>query len=120
MLKAYAWARAQCDLGSTVIGGFHTPVERDVYAILARRGACIIHCLASHLPKRLSPDQKALIAAGRLLLLSPYTTPTRKSRETCQQSNQLALTHASSTVVAHLHPQSTLRSNLIDSNYHQL
>lgn len=30
VLKAYEWARQQCDLGTTVISGFHTPVEKDV------------------------------------------------------------------------------------------
>ena len=42
ILEAYEWARHRCDTGGTVMSGFHTPVEKDVLAILARRGANFI------------------------------------------------------------------------------
>lgn len=112
VLAAYAWARKQCDLGSTVISGFHTPVEKDVYAILARRGARLIHCPARSLPKRLDPKQKQLIDENRLLILTPFGTEiTRATRDTAAIRNRFVIRHAQ-TVTGYCHPDSTLNTDL--------
>lgn len=98
VLAAYAWAREQCDLGSTVISGFHSPVERDVFEILARRGAYMIQLYAKRLPRRLERDKIALLESGRLLILSQHPeTVTRETRHLCLQRNDL-VRHLADTV----------------------
>ena len=72
ILEAYEWARHQCDIGGTVISGFHTPVEKDVLAILARRGANLIWVPGRDLPQTLDPVFKTPFAENRLLILSPF------------------------------------------------
>jgi len=113
VLAAYAWAREQCDLGSTIISGFHTPLEKDVYAILARRGARLIHCPARTLPKRLNAEQQQLIAENRLLILSPFNN-TRSTREISLQRNRFVASHAVNRL-GYIHSESSLQNDPITS-----
>lgn len=118
VLAAYEWARRQCDLGTTVISGFHTPVEKDVYAILARRGANLIHCPARSLPKRLTPEQKKLLAKHRLLLLTPFGPEVKRAtRETASVRNRFVAERASRIVVAFLHAGSSLADDLAEHDF---
>jgi hypothetical protein len=115
VLKAYEWARQQCDLGTTVISGFHTPVEKDVYAILARRGARIIHCYPNRLPlKRPTPEQRSLIDEGRLLLLVPKACAQlpRPTRQSCSLRNRFVADKAQSITVGSMHPRSAVSEDL--------
>jgi len=115
VLKAYEWARQQCDLGTTVIGGFHTPVEKDVYAILARRGAKIIHCYAKRLPhKRPTPEQRQLIDEGRLLLIAPEACAQlpRPTKQGCSLRNRFVAERARSITIASMHSESALRGDI--------
>lgn len=90
VLEAYAWAREQCDLGTTVISGFHSPVEKDVYNILARRGANLIHVLARSLPLRFTPTQHFLLATERMLILTAHdNSENRATRKSCLKRNEL-------------------------------
>lgn len=115
VLKAYEWARQQCDLGTTVISGFHTPVEKDVYAILARRGARIIHCYPKRLPlKRPAPEQRSLIDEGRLLLLVPEACAQlpRPTRQSCSLRNRFVADLARAITICSMDPESSLKNDL--------
>lgn len=119
VLKAYKWARQQCDLGTTVISGFHTSVEKDVYSILARRGAGIIHCYPKRLPlKRPTPAQRSLIEESRLLLLVPKACAQlpRPTRQSCSLRNRFIADRAQSITVGSLHSKSNLSEDL--QSYH--
>lgn len=122
VLAAYAWARQQCDLGNTVVSGFHTPVEKDVYAILARRGARIIHCLPRRLPKRLSSEQKTLIDEGRLQLVTPPDCANfpRATKQSCSLRNRYVAQASKEIMVAYIHPESILHSDLAGFYFIQL
>jgi hypothetical protein len=93
ILEAYEWARRQCDEGGTVISGFHTPVERDVLGILARRGANLIWVPGRDLPKTLDFTFKVPSDENRLLILSPfaYGKPSRPTMESCSLRNRFVL-----------------------------
>lgn len=108
VLAAYEWARAQCDTGATIIGGFHTPVDKDVQAILARRGACLIHVLARSLPTRLTAEQQRLLAEGRLLLMTPFAPghQPRATRPSAAHRNRWLLQFATHLHIAHAAPGS--------------
>lgn len=98
VLEAYVWAREQCDLGSTVISGFHSPVEQDVYNILARRGSKLIHVLARSLPRRFTPTQHILLKTDRLLIVTVHDDhENRATRKSCLERNELVKSLADTT-----------------------
>lgn len=114
ILAAYEWARRQCDAGATVISGFHTPVEQDVLAILARRDANILWVPARDLPKKLPDVLEGPAAENRLLILSPfnYGKPSRPTRESCSQRNQFILGRTNERYLAHVADGSSLARDL--------
>lgn len=114
ILEAYDWARGQCDEGGTVISGFHTPVERDVLEILARRGANIIWVPGRDLPKTLDFAFKVPMDEKRLLILSPfpYGKPSRPTKETCSLRNRFVLGWTPRRFIPHVAPGSTLAADL--------
>ena len=114
ILEAYAWARRQCDEAGTVIPGFHTPVELDVLAILARRGARIIWVPARDLPQKLPAAFSTPWAENRLLIMTPfdYGKPGRPSRESCSTRNRFVLRFAPDCYIAHQAQGSALEADV--------
>jgi predicted Rossmann fold nucleotide-binding protein DprA/Smf involved in DNA uptake len=79
ILKTYDAARELRDAGVTVIGGFHSPMEKECLALLLRGRQSIIICPARGLEKmRLPEDLRKLLDEGRLLLLSPFGEKDRR------------------------------------------
>ena len=73
VVQAYDVAWALRDAGITVISGFHSPMERECLDLLLRGGQPIIVCPARDISSmRVPPEWKAPLAAGRLLVLSPF------------------------------------------------
>ena len=114
ILEAYAWARRQCDASATVISGFHTPVEQDVLAILARRDARIILVPARDLPHKIPPALSSAWDEQRLLTLSPfdYGKPSRATKASCSQRNQFVLRFTQHRYLAHVAEGSALEADL--------
>lgn len=79
ILKTYDAARALRDAGVTVIGGFHSPMEKECLAMLLRGRQPIIICPARGLEEmRLPAEWKKPLDDGRLLLLSPFGEKDRR------------------------------------------
>jgi hypothetical protein len=114
VLAACDWARRQCDEGGTVISGFHTPVEKEVLAILASRGANIILVPGRDLPNSLDSVLRRPEDEGRLLVLSPfpYGKPSRPSKESCAQRDRFVLSRATDRFIPHVAPGSSLAADL--------
>lgn len=114
ILEAYEWARRQCDEGGTVISGFHTPVEKDVLAILARRGANIIWVPARDLPKTFDAAFAIPFDENRLLILSQfsYGKPSRPTKESCSLRNRFILSRAAELYIPHVAAESSLAIDL--------
>lgn len=120
ILKAYEWARLQCDEGGTVISGFHTPVEKDVLAILARRGANIIWVPARDLPKTLPKELMPAWEAQRLMILSPFDYgESRPSKATCSRRNRFILEFTSQHFLSHVSENSALAADTKQLNTYQ-
>lgn len=87
-----------------MISGFHTPVEQDVLAILARRAANLLWVSTRDLPKSLPKKLKPAVDEGRLLILSPfeYGKQTRISRTTCSVRNRFVMNFTSSHYLPHI------------------
>jgi hypothetical protein len=114
ILEACDWAKRQCDEGGTVISGFHTPVEKDVLAILARRGANIVWVPGRDLPRSIDAVFKTPMDENRLLILSPfpYGKPSRPSKESCSLRNRFVLHHAKDRYIPHVATGSSLASDI--------
>ncbi len=114
ILEAYEWARRQCDTGGTVISGFHTPVEKDVLAILARRGANIIWVPGRDLPKTIDAAFKTPLDENRLLILSPfpYGKPSRPTKESCSLRNRFVLGRTADRFIPYVAEGSSLAVDL--------
>ena len=106
ILKAQDWANARGPESAPVIGGFHTPIERDVLRILLRGAAPVIIVLARAVQGyRMSPAIKAAVAAGTARIISPFpATQTRTTAATAETRNRHILTLCGSVLFAHAAP----------------
>src|SRR4030042_392763 len=79
LLAAYDQAARWRDSGRCVISGFHSPIEKECLSILLRGTQPIIMCPARGIENmRVPGDWKTPLAAGRLLILSPFSPPHRR------------------------------------------
>jgi predicted Rossmann fold nucleotide-binding protein DprA/Smf involved in DNA uptake len=102
ILKAYDLARRWQAEGQPVIGGFHSPVEKEVLRILLRSEAQVCIVLARSLPKRIPKEFLQPIEDGRLLLVSPFDSKTKRaSTETAARRNQVVASLADQIFVAY-------------------
>lgn len=112
ILKAQDWANARGSESAPVIGGFHTPVEREVLRILLRAGAPFIIVLARaeqgwRAPKPLGPAIKAAVASGTAQIVSPFpATQKRTTAATAETRNRHILTLCDTVLIAHAAPGS--------------
>jgi predicted Rossmann fold nucleotide-binding protein DprA/Smf involved in DNA uptake len=73
MIQAHDLAQALAQAGVTVIGGFHSPVEKECLTILLRGSQPVVICPARSFTKmRIRTELKEPLEAGRLLFLSPF------------------------------------------------
>jgi predicted Rossmann fold nucleotide-binding protein DprA/Smf involved in DNA uptake len=103
ILKTYDLAQRLKEAGVTVIGGFHSPIERVCLRILLRGTQPIIICPARSL-KGMRPrvEYKKPIEKGRLLLLSPFKeSQKRNTVETANERNRFVAALADAVFVAH-------------------
>ena len=78
IVQASDLAHALADRGAAVIGGFHTPVERACLEILLAGAGPLIVCPARGMVKTIPAELRQPLAAGRLLLLSPFAESARR------------------------------------------
>lgn len=103
ILQTYDFAQRLRQTSITVIGGFHSPVERECLTILLRSPNPIIVCPARGIENmRLPSAYKKPLAEGRLLLLSPFAE--KQHRATVQMAlyrNQFVAALADQIFVAY-------------------
>ena len=105
ILRAYDQAAHWRDTGRAVIGGFHSPLEKECLRILLRGPQPVIICPARGLPRRLDPELRAPLLAGRLLVVSPFAdAETRVTRDLAKQRNLLVAALAETVWFAHITP----------------
>ncbi len=80
ILRAYDQVASWRDAGRCIIGGFHSPVEKECLSILLRGASPIIICPARGMPKRIPPEWEAPLGAGRMLIISIF--PANQARVT--------------------------------------
>jgi len=110
ILKAYDFSQSLREVGVTVIGGFHSPIERECLTILFRGSQPVIICPARSL-KGMRPrvEYKKPIEKGRLLLLSPFKeSQKRNTVETANERNRFVAALADTVFAAHASPNSKM------------
>ncbi len=107
ILQTYDLAQKWRDQAVTVIGGFHSPMERECLNILLRSPHPVIICPAHRLPRRIEPEFKRPLAEGRLLLLSAFPdTVKRATVETAHQRNRIVAALADRVFIPYAEPDS--------------
>ncbi len=110
ILQTYDLARALRDAGVTVIGGFHSPMEKECLALLLRGTQPVIVCPARSIERMRFPSEwKIPLAEGRLLLLSPFAGKLRRvTADLAQKRNELVAVLADAVFVTHAAPGSKM------------
>ena len=106
ILKTYDFAQQLREAEVTVIGGFHSPMERECLTILLRGNQPLIVCPARGLKNmRLPSAYKKPLDQGRLLLLSPFSEKERRHTvELASRRNQFVSALATAVFVSHAEP----------------
>ena len=108
ILQTYDLACDLRDAGVTVLGGFHSPMEKECLTLLLRGTQPVIVCPARSIDRmRLPTAWKAPLAEGRLLLLSPFAEKLhRVTTDLAQRRNEFVAALAGEVFVAHAAPGS--------------
>src|SRR5207248_9104012 len=103
ILQTYDLARALRDGGIPVIGGFHSPMEKECLALLLRGTQPVVVCPARGIENmRLPAAWKQPLAQGRLLILSPFARKHRRATAALAvMRNRLVAALAEQVFVAH-------------------
>ena len=108
IVRSYDVARGLRDRGVPVIGGFHSPMEKDCLEILLRGNQPVVICPARGIERMRVPRAwKPGIAEGRILVLSLF--PGRQRRPTAalaEQRNRMVASLAARFLIAHTAPGS--------------
>ena len=108
ILKTYDLAQIFRQAGMTVIGGFHSLMERECLAILLRSKQPVIVCPARNIQNmRIRKEYRKPLDDGRLLFLSPFKENKRRIFVKTSHYRNLFVAALSSVVfVAHAGPRS--------------
>lgn len=103
IIAAQDWAKAAREQGLALVGGFHSPVEKEVLRVTLKGSTGVVFCLARGLEGvRLSPELKVALEDGRLLLLSPFgVTVRRADSQKAELRNRLVVGLASRVLIIH-------------------
>jgi hypothetical protein len=101
ILRAYDLAVGLRDAGVPVIGGFHTPMERELLAVLLRGTQPVVIVEAREQRRRIPGEWRTAIDAGRLLVLAPFPGVKRQTRQTSAERNRLVLSYATRVLILH-------------------
>lgn len=106
ILKLLDLARELRDRGVGVVGGFHTPMEKECFDILLRGRGAIVWCPARSVETmRLKRTYRDAVDAGRLLIVSPFAAKQRRmSKGLALERNRFVAQLASRIFVAYASP----------------
>ena len=106
ILRTYDLSRALRDAGAPVIGGFHSPIEKDCIDLLLHGTQPVIVCPARSIKNmRIANEHKQALEEGRLLFMSPFEqNQHRISAKTSQFRNLFVAALSEQVFVAHAEP----------------
>lgn len=103
ILRSYDLARSLRDTGTSIIGGFHSPIEKDCLELLLKGTQPIILCPARSIENMLVKKVfRQPLDEGRFLFLSPFEKKIkRQTGQTSQLRNQFVGMLANAIFVAY-------------------
>ena len=103
ILRTYDLARALRDADIPVIGGFHSPMEKECLDLLLRGTQPVVICPARSIERiRLPITWHNPLDEGRLLILSPFEGKHRRpTAKLAEQRNRFVATLADEIVIAY-------------------
>lgn len=105
ILPTYDQAAKWRDTERCVIGGFHSPVEKECLHILLRGDSPVILCPARAMLERLPAQWAIAVASGRMLILSAFAaTATRITAELAARRNEFVAALSDEVYIAHATP----------------
>jgi len=106
VIKTLDAIRALRDAGVAVIGGFHSPMERECLDILLRGGQPVVLCPARRIAGlRIGQTSRQAVKNGRLLILSSFADNIRRTTALqAMMRNDLVAGLASALWVPHATP----------------
>lgn len=106
VLKGFDAVKQIRDQGITVVSGFHSSMEKDVFEILLRGDQPIVMCLAKtietyHIPTNLRPRMES----GQLTFIAPNFPVTEKriTKASSERCNALILDIGDQVLIIHAH-----------------
>ena len=113
ILPTYDQAARWRDAGRCVIGGFHSPVEKECLRILLRGDAPVILCPARGMLERLPAQWAIAVAGGQMLILSCFPVAAKRvTAELADRRNEFVAALADEVFIAHAIPGGRLESLL--------
>lgn len=108
ILRTYDLIRSIRDAGIPMIGGFHSPMEKECLSLLLRGAQPIIVCPARSIEgMQLPASWQNPLAEARLLILSPFAEKHRRvTAEMSETRNLFVAAIAEQILVAHAAPDS--------------
>jgi len=121
LLRATDWVKSLDPDATTLLGGWHTPVELEVLRLTLRRGIPVIVAEARSTRTLIPPAWRTPLTEGRLQIVHPL--PDASPRITAAQAaarTRWVLTHADHIVVAHASTGGTLATALSGIPTHKI
>lgn len=108
IVRTYDLIRHIRDAGIPMIGGFHSPMEKDCLTLLLRGTQPVIVCPARSIDgMRMPSNWQKPLADGRLLILSSFATRHRRmTAELSETRNRFVAALAAQILVTHAAPGS--------------
>jgi predicted Rossmann fold nucleotide-binding protein DprA/Smf involved in DNA uptake len=108
ILKVYDFTRLIGKDDLALLGGFHSPIEKDCLEFLLRGSSAVIVCPARRLSSsRLPREWRKAIETGRMLLLSPFDDKQKRATaELAAERNRFVAGIADEVLIAYAHPGS--------------
>jgi predicted Rossmann fold nucleotide-binding protein DprA/Smf involved in DNA uptake len=103
ILQTYDLIRALRDASVTVIGGFHSPMEKECLDLLLRGKQPVVICPARSIVRlRLPTAWRRPLVEDRLLVLSPFEAKHRRpTAELAEQRNRFVAALSDEIFIAH-------------------
>ena len=114
-MRCLDWATRMRDQGVCVMGGFQSPLERDVLTLLLQGKQPVIWVLARKLwtLRGVPKAYRAAIEEGRLLIVSPVAQSIRRvDAQSAEVRNRVVLEHSDRHVFGSLDPNGQLAKML--------
>ena len=111
VLKGFDAAKQIRDQGITVVSGFHSSMEKDIFDILLRANQPIIHCLAKAIETyRIPMNLRPRVESGQLTIIAPDFSITEKriTKSTSERCNAFILDICDQVLIIHAQPGGNL------------